>query len=76
MQVHSISTHDEGITNPKRSTFGITFALRWGDVCHPLGSEGNWFKEPYFTRVALLPSPVVAVSVLSVRLVSQRLLSR
>ena len=51
MKVHQITTCDEGITNPKRSSFGITFALRWGDVCHPLGSEGNWFKEPYFTKV-------------------------
>ena len=51
MKVHQITTCDEGLTNPKRSTFGITFALRWGDVLHPLGSGGNWFREPYFTRV-------------------------
>ena len=50
MIVHQITTCDEGITNPKRSTFGITFALRWGDVCHPLGT-GDWFKPPYFDRV-------------------------
>ena len=47
MKVHQITTCDEGITNPKRSTFGITFALRWGDVAHPTG-PGNWFSEPYF----------------------------
>ena len=29
---------------------GVTFALRWGDVCHPLG-QGDWFKPPYFSRV-------------------------
>lgn len=51
MRVSQITTCDEGLTNPKRSTFGITFALRWGDVCHPLGQDGNWFHEPYFTRV-------------------------
>lgn len=50
MKVHQITTCDEGITNPKRSTFGITFAFRWGDVCHPLGT-GEWFKPPYFSRV-------------------------
>ena len=37
-------------TAPKRETFGITFALRGGDVCHPLG-QGDWFKPPYFSRV-------------------------
>lgn len=51
MKVHQIITKDEGITNPKRSTFGVTLAVRWGDVLHPLGSEGNWFKPPYFTRI-------------------------
>lgn len=51
MKVYQLTTCDEGITNPKRSTFGITFALRWGDVLHPLGQDGNWFKPPYFTRI-------------------------
>ena len=37
-------------TAPKRDTFGITFALRGGDVCHPLGA-GSWFDSPYFTSV-------------------------
>lgn len=37
-------------TAPKRATFGITFALRGGDVLHPLG-KGDWFKPPYFARV-------------------------
>jgi hypothetical protein len=64
MKVHQITTCDEGITNPKRSTFGVTFALRWGDVCHPLGSDGNWFKEPYFTKVlrfwSYFPLPFIA----------------
>ena len=64
MKVHQLTTCDEGITNPKRSTFGITFALRWGDVCHPLGSEGNWFKEPYFEKVlrfySYFPLPFIA----------------
>lgn len=50
MKVHQLTTCDGGITNPKRLTQGITLALRWGDVCHPLGS-GDWFKPPYFTRV-------------------------
>lgn len=64
MKVHQITTCDEGITNPKRSTFGITLALRWGDVLHPLGQEGNWFKPPYFTRIlrfySYVPLPFVA----------------
>jgi hypothetical protein len=60
MKVHQITTCDEGITNPKRSTFGITFALRWGDVLHPLGSEGNWFKEPYFTKMLRFCLPMAA----------------
>lgn len=64
MRVHQITTCDEGITNPKRSTFGITFALRWGDVLHPLGQDGNWFKEPYFTRIlrfySYIPLPFIA----------------
>ena len=50
MKVRQIITKDEGLTNPKRSTFGVTLALRWGDVCHPLGA-GAWFKPPYFTRL-------------------------
>lgn len=50
MKVFQITTCDEGTTNPKRSSFGITFALRWGDVCHPLGT-GEWFKPPYFSDV-------------------------
>ena len=37
-------------TNPKRSKFGVTLALRGGDVCHPLG-EGKWFEPPYFDKV-------------------------
>lgn len=48
MRVFQFSTGDELLTSPKRETFGITFALRGGDVCHPTG-EGNWFKEPFFT---------------------------
>jgi len=64
VRVHQIISKDEGITNPKRSTFGITFALRWGDVLHPLGTEGNWFKEPYFTKVlrfySYVPLPFIA----------------
>lgn len=64
MKVHQLTTCDEGITNPKRSTFGITFALRWGDVCHPLGSEGNWFHPPYFTEVlrfySYIPLPFIS----------------
>jgi hypothetical protein len=63
MKVRQIITRDEGITNPKRSVWGITFALRWGDVCHPLG-QGDWFKPPYFSRVlrfwSYFPLPFVA----------------
>lgn len=63
MRVHQITTCDEGITNPKRSTWGVTFALRWGDVLHPLGDEGNWFKPPYFTRIlrfySYIPLPFI-----------------
>ena len=40
----------EPTTDPKRETFGITFALRGGDVCHPLG-QGDWFNPPYFSNV-------------------------
>jgi len=50
MKVFQHITKDEGITNPKRSTFGITFALRGGDILHPLGS-GSWFDPPYFSRI-------------------------
>jgi hypothetical protein len=28
VKVHQLTTCDEGITNPKRSTFGVTIALR------------------------------------------------
>lgn len=63
MIVHQITTCDEGITNPKRSKFGVTLALRWGDVCHPVGS-GNWFEPPYFTRIlrfwSYLPLPFIS----------------
>jgi hypothetical protein len=60
MKVHQITTCDEGITTPKRSSFGETFAFRWGDVAHPTG-EGNWFSLPYFTNairfLAYFPLP-------------------
>lgn len=63
MKVYQLTTCDEGITNPKRSTFGVTLALRWGDVCHPLG-QGNWFKSPYFTSVlrffSYVPLPFIS----------------
>lgn len=63
MKVCQITSCDEGITNPKRSAFGVTLALRWGDVCHPLGT-GDWFKPPYFARVmrfySCLPLPFLA----------------
>jgi hypothetical protein len=64
VKVHQLTTCDEGITNPKRSTFGVTIALRWGDVLHPLGSEGNWFKPPYFNKVlryySYVPMPFIS----------------
>lgn len=50
MNVFQITTLDEGLTNPKRTPFGVTLALRGGDVLHPLGT-GDWFKPPYFARV-------------------------
>lgn len=50
MRIHQITSNDEGETNPKRSTLGCTLAIRWGDVCHPLGT-GDWFNPPYFSRV-------------------------
>jgi len=63
MKVFQIISKDEGITNPKRTDLGVTFALRWGDVCHPLGQDGNWFKEPYFTKVlrfySYIPLPFI-----------------
>lgn len=37
-------------TDPFRQSFGITLALRGGDICHPLG-VGDWFKPPYFKEV-------------------------
>lgn len=62
MKVHQLITCDEGITNPKRSSFGVTLALRWGDVAHPTG-EGKWFERPYFTSVlrfwSWLPLPFI-----------------
>jgi len=58
MRVFQISTGDEPLTQPKRQTFGITFALRGGDVCHPLGTDGNWFTPPYFTRVLRFYCPI------------------
>ena len=64
MKVSQWISLDEGITNPKRSTFGVTLALRWGDVLHPLGSDGNWFHAPYFTKVlrfySYVPLPFIS----------------
>ncbi len=57
MNVTQITTCDEGLTNPKRSTWGITLALRGGDVCHPLG-DGKWFEPPYFAKVLRFRCPV------------------
>ena len=57
MKVFQITTRDEGLTNPKRSVWGVTFALRWGDVLHPLG-QGDWFKSPYFSRILRFYCPL------------------
>lgn len=57
MRVNQLITRDEGITNPKRSVFGVTIALRWGDVCHPIG-QGNWFKPPFFSNVMRFWCPI------------------
>ncbi len=66
MKVNQITTCDEGITNPKRSSFGVTLALRWGDVLHPLGQDGNWFKPPYFTEILRFwLSPIYSVAFLA-----------
>ena len=54
-------------TNPKRDAFGITFALRGGDVCHPLG-RGEWFKPPYFSRVLRFWCPLPVLPWVSWRL--------
>ena len=63
MKAFQITTRDEGLTNPKRSVWGVTFALRWGDVLHPLGA-GDWFKPPYFSRIlrfySHFPIPFIA----------------
>ena len=60
MRVSQITTCDEGITNPQRSVWGITFALRWGNVLFPYG-EGSWFTPPIFTKAlnfySYLPIP-------------------
>jgi hypothetical protein len=47
----------EATTNPKREAFGVTFALRGGDVLHPLG-QGDWFKSPYFSRILRFWCPI------------------
>ena len=66
MKVHQITTGDEPLTTPKRPNFGVTLAMRWGDVCHPLGQDGNWFTPPFFTRVlrfySYLPLPWISWS--------------
>lgn len=64
MRVFQFSTCDEGLTNPKRSGFGITLALRGGDVLHPLG-EGNWFKSPYFARILRFYCPIAVLPFIS-----------
>ena len=64
MRVFQITTCDEGLTNPKRSNFGITFALRGGDVLHPLG-EGDWFKSPYFSRILRFYCPIAVLPFVS-----------
>jgi len=50
MRVFEVSTFNQQITAPKRESFGITLALRGGDVLHPLGS-GNWFSPPWFQSI-------------------------
>lgn len=70
MEVHQITTHPAPLTSPKRDTFGVTLALRWGDVLHPLGPGLNadgqslWFHPPYFERALRLTLPM-AVPVLA-----------
>lgn len=46
MKVFEISTSPEQpLTDPSRNKFGITFALRGGDVYDKMG--GKWFEPPY-----------------------------
>lgn len=60
MRVHQLTTGSEKLTAPFRSTNGVTLALRWGDICHPLGRGTNeagqtkWFHPPYFSKVLQL----------------------
>lgn len=46
------STHPQHpITAPFLSSGGLMVEFRGGDFCHPLGA-GDWFKPPYFEKVA------------------------
>lgn len=66
MKVSQITTSpDLPLTSPYRTTNGVTLAFRWGDVCHPIGSSGNWFTPPYFTKVlrfySRIPLPFITL---------------
>ena len=60
MKVWEHTTYSQSLTDPSRNEWGITFALRGGDVCDPM--NGNWFREPwptfvirFFAHIACLP---------------------
>ncbi len=67
MHVRQITTGSESLTAPFRSTNGVTLALRWGDICHPLGKGSNadgsswWFSPPYFEHVIRTYVPLILV---------------
>lgn len=58
MKVWERTTYSQSLTDPSRNEFGITFALRGGNFCHPIG-EGNWFTEPYYKKAIKFFAPFV-----------------
>lgn len=67
MQVKQITTHpSQPLIAPFRSTSGITLALRWGDVLHPLG-KGDWFNPPYFKHILRFYCPLPLLPFISWR---------
>ena len=68
MKVFGLNLSKEPLTTPYPKSTGIILRLLGGDVIYPLGSEGNWFKEPYFKHRIKFYMPIPILPFISVRI--------
>lgn len=68
MRVFGLNLGGYPLTKPYPDNNGIIFRLLGGDILHPLGSDGNWFHEPFFLRVFHWFCPLPILPFFSIKL--------